>query len=454
MTHNPSNPLDQAIEPWLLTAYALKELDTADATRVEQALRSDPALRIELEQIQRTLSSVRSALVKKPPIVKLSKNQTAAVVSQIKQVAAPNASVPNATVKLAERPFYLRKRFAALLATAAAIPLVATWGLSLLENGSPSAYYMNNNVGNVPEVRAQSAKAPLEIMPSPSGTRELSIKDSDESLYAKDRASIVASSDASSAGSGLIGNVDVSFVPEIGLVIIKGSKRDVEQAQKVIDGFKEAIPSQRATGPDALNDSDRFGRIAADAPLVESEVPGKVNLNTISGMSNEGLDVPDYRDPLLAKQAGERQIGNNGKYAVETKVSVPDGGTILLGGVNRMRETDNQPNAKRDETSTLMMTVTPGIIVPEEEVEQLSASSPRTAGSEGGSSGMGSNVWGLSGASGGSGSGGGYGGYGNYGSYGSYSYGNYGGGYGNGYCGGYGNGYGNCGYGGGYNGWC
>ncbi len=53
-----------------------------------------------------------------------------------------------------------------------------------------------------------------------------------------ERATIVASPDAISSGSGLIGDVDISFVPEMGLVIIKGSKRDVQRVQEVIEQIK------------------------------------------------------------------------------------------------------------------------------------------------------------------------------------------------------------------------
>ena len=54
-----------------------------------------------------------------------------------------------------------------------------------------------------------------------------------------DRATIIASPDAISSGSGLIGDVDISFVPEMGLVIIKGSKRDVQRVQEVIEQIKK-----------------------------------------------------------------------------------------------------------------------------------------------------------------------------------------------------------------------
>ncbi len=77
-----------------------------------------------------------------------------------------------------------------------------------------------------------------------------------------------------------------------------------------------------------------------------------------------------------------------GTTSVQTTVSVPDGGTILLGGIKRLREGRTERgtpilskipylnrlfknNAIGRETNTLMMTVTPRIIIPEEEEEAL-----------------------------------------------------------------------------------
>ncbi len=77
-----------------------------------------------------------------------------------------------------------------------------------------------------------------------------------------------------------------------------------------------------------------------------------------------------------------------GTTSVQTTVSVPDGGTILLGGIKRLREGRSERgtpilskipylsrlfknNAIGRETNTLMMTVTPRIIIPEEEEEAL-----------------------------------------------------------------------------------
>lgn len=54
-----------------------------------------------------------------------------------------------------------------------------------------------------------------------------------------DKAAAIGSPDALAAGSGLIGDVDISFVPEMGLVIVKGSKKDVQRVLEVIDQIKK-----------------------------------------------------------------------------------------------------------------------------------------------------------------------------------------------------------------------
>lgn len=49
----------------------------------------------------------------------------------------------------------------------------------------------------------------------------------------------IGSPDNLSSGTGLIGEVDISFVPELGLVIVKGGKRDVQRVLEVIDQIKK-----------------------------------------------------------------------------------------------------------------------------------------------------------------------------------------------------------------------
>lgn len=53
------------------------------------------------------------------------------------------------------------------------------------------------------------------------------------------RATAIGSPDELSNGSGLIGDVDISFVPEMGLVIVKGTKKDVARVLEVIEQIKK-----------------------------------------------------------------------------------------------------------------------------------------------------------------------------------------------------------------------
>ncbi len=58
-------------------------------------------------------------------------------------------------------------------------------------------------------------------------------------LDENDPTTVIAAPDAVTSGTGLIGDVDISFVPEMGLVIIKGSKRDVQRVLEVIEQIKK-----------------------------------------------------------------------------------------------------------------------------------------------------------------------------------------------------------------------
>jgi type II secretion system protein D len=52
-------------------------------------------------------------------------------------------------------------------------------------------------------------------------------------------ATAIGTPEGLSTGSGLIGDVDISFVPEMGLVIVKGSKKDVQRVLEVIEQIKK-----------------------------------------------------------------------------------------------------------------------------------------------------------------------------------------------------------------------
>ena len=87
------------------------------------------------------------------------------------------------------------------------------------------------------------------------------------------------------------------------------------------------------------------------------------------------------------------QLPNFSFVTVTTTVSVPDGGTVLLGGIKRLSEGRNEfgvpilsklPYINRlfknvgigRETQSLMMMVTPRIIIQEEEEANLTGQQP------------------------------------------------------------------------------
>ena len=82
-------------------------------------------------------------------------------------------------------------------------------------------------------VKLASYQQPTQEDETTTGTAQVRPRTGDDAP-----ATIVASPDAISSGSGLIGDVDISFVPEMGLVIIKGSKKDVQRVQEVIEQIK------------------------------------------------------------------------------------------------------------------------------------------------------------------------------------------------------------------------
>ena len=324
MTHNTSNTSNvsnNAIEPWQLTAYALNELEPDDAARVEQALELDSSLRAEFEQIQQTLSAVRSALAGSPTSVTLSEKQTVKIARHIEQVEASKPLASTVSVKLADRPFYRRKRFAALLVTAAAIPLAATYLPTLFDHGGPFAVHVpgETNVEETSVMSKELGEKKIEGVARRLESAPTVLPDSSEN---PERAAIVASSDAIGAGSGLIGDVDPSFVPEMGLVIIKGSKRDVERVQEVIDGIKDGKSTQSLSSLASSSEAKESSGFAAGPEVsgeaaVNAERRSKLNQNTITKNSGDSKDESSRQRGLGPKKTGEKQAGaSNEGYEV------------------------------------------------------------------------------------------------------------------------------------------
>lgn len=105
----------------------------------------------------------------------------------------------------------------------------------------------------------------------------------------------------------------------------------------------------------------------------------KLHINEweVSGNAIEGRPE-DVLAELALQQSEER-----GKQQSQTEVNVPDGGSIMLGGIKRLQSASEFSQLSPDvtrlykndavgrDTNSLMMTVTPRIIIPEEEEKQL-----------------------------------------------------------------------------------
>lgn len=113
-----------------------------------------------------------------------------------------------------------------------------------------------------------------------------------------------------------------------------------------------------------------------------------------SGSGGSGGDTTASTDDAITSTDGITiQLPNFSFVTVNTTVSVPDGGTVLLGGIKRLSEGRNEfgvpilsklPYINRlfknvgigRETQSLMMMVTPRIIIQEEEEERLGMTPP------------------------------------------------------------------------------
>jgi hypothetical protein len=141
----------------------------------------------------------------------------------------------------------------------------------------------------------------------------------------------------------------------------------------------------RIPHPDLLQRREQDGRVGAAV--------GTYNVRQVAGTGTSNLvDVTTG-----AESSGELEVQSNGTTiqlpeflftTVTTTVSVPDGGTVLLGGIKRLREGRNEygvpilskiPYINRlfknvglgRTTDSLMLMVTPRIIIQEEEEEKL-----------------------------------------------------------------------------------
>ncbi len=149
-----------------------------------------------------------------------------------------------------------------------------------------------------------------------------------------------------------------------------------------------------------ISNDRRFVRLTV-VPFFSSI--GDVNVFKFTGSTSTTEDTSsegDSEQPATKKNSSSKQTTNSGTsvqlptfayQTVTTTVSVPDGGTVLLGGIKRLKEGRDEkgtpilnkiPYLNRlfqnvgigRETESLMMMVTPRIIIQEEEEERMGVS--------------------------------------------------------------------------------
>jgi general secretion pathway protein D len=113
-----------------------------------------------------------------------------------------------------------------------------------------------------------------------------------------------------------------------------------------------------------------------------------ISTSSASTDENEGDDTSEEETEETTRSGTTVQLPTFQVITVSTTVSVPDGGTVLLGGIKRLVEGRNEfgvpllskvPYIDRlfrnvgigRETDSLMMMVTPHIIIQEEEEDRL-----------------------------------------------------------------------------------
>jgi general secretion pathway protein D len=176
----------------------------------------------------------------------------------------------------------------------------------------------------------------------------------------------------------------------IGLTPVVGDFAVAQQPIVVIlnDGTSLNVQS-------VVSQDKRFVRMTLSPSFTRIEDADRTFTFTGTTSSRTGTSVvgPDGR-PITNRNNEETVVSGStvqlptlGVTNVSTTVNVPDGGTILLGGIKRLREGRTErgvpmlskiPYINRlfknvaigRDTNTLMMTVTPRIIIPEEEEEK------------------------------------------------------------------------------------
>ncbi len=111
------------------------------------------------------------------------------------------------------------------------------------------------------------------------------------------RATIVRSPDVLAAESGLIGDVDISFVPEMGLVITKGKKEDVQRVNDLIAQIKKQ--SVKSRDEDENKDEEEDDDDEEDDDEDDDRDRKKSDKHAKSPIKMPKMNVPSPRVPML-----------------------------------------------------------------------------------------------------------------------------------------------------------
>lgn len=176
----------------------------------------------------------------------------------------------------------------------------------------------------------------------------------------------------------------------IGLTPVVGDFAVAQQPIIVVLNEGTNLSVQSVVTPDK-----RFVRLTLVPMFTRIENADRTFTFTGSRTTRTGTTILDPNNNQIGRNNEETivegstvQLPTLGQTSVSTTVTVPDGGTVLLGGIKRLREGRTErgipmlgklPYINRlfknvgigRETSTLMLTVTPRIIIPEEEEEKI-----------------------------------------------------------------------------------
>ncbi len=137
--------MNTPIEPWKLTAYLLGELESDETEHIRAAIEADASLQSQLQELQSVIGRVQAALQHSDAEPCFTENQTIEIVDQIQLATASNVEAKKWDVSLSATDSdtqkrsvsrFSRSKFVGLAAMAASLLVVAYWIPRAFENKS------------------------------------------------------------------------------------------------------------------------------------------------------------------------------------------------------------------------------------------------------------------------------------------------------------------------------